>query len=44
MERFLQLEKIAGQDMGGRGMQALIEFGELERICKDLSAAEVFPV
>ena len=41
MESFSDLERIAGQDMGERGMQALIKSGELENVCKDLTAAKV---
>ena len=41
MEAFLDLETIAGQDLGGRGMKFLIEHGQLELTCRDLMAAKV---
>ncbi len=40
-QQLVRLEEIAGEDLGGRGMRALIEFGELEKTCADLIAAQV---
>ncbi len=39
---FEELERIAGQDIGKRGMQHLVEFGELKAACSDLMQAKVF--